>query len=269
MSTLFHDPFRDVSRSRPAVFNSTGAVAQGCTSPARVLVVDDDSSMQHMLASHLEQHNMLVTMATRKQDVLRLFASAEPSIVLLELRLGRDDGFDLLREIRTRSDMPIIIMTGYRRDEVDRVIGLELGADDYITKPFGLRELVARIRAVLRRREVGRIAAQRATEQARYRFGEWELDRRTRRLTDLTGSPIALSKGEYGLLVAFLDAPQRPLTRERLLHATRRHEDVFDRSIDVQILRLRRKLEQDPSNPRIIQTKRGVGYVFALPVEVL
>jgi two-component system OmpR family response regulator len=149
------------------------------------------------------------------------------------------------------------------------VVGLELGADDYLTKPFGLRELLARIRAVLRRRATGRIASQREAEQGRCRFGGWQLDRRARRLTDAGGVQVVLTKGEYALLIAFLEAPQRPLTREHLLQATRIHEDVFDRSIDVQILRLRRKLETAPSVPRIIQTERGVGYVFALPVEPL
>jgi DNA-binding response OmpR family regulator len=148
-------------------------------------------------------------------------------------------------------------------------VGLELGADDYITKPFGLRELLARIRAVLRRQELGRAASHRETDHGRFGFGGWQLDRRTRRLTDPNGAPVALTKGEYTLLTAFLDAPQRPLSREHLLQATRIHEDVFDRSIDVQILRLRRKLEADSSAPRIIRTERGVGYVFVLPVEHL
>jgi DNA-binding response OmpR family regulator len=161
----------------------------------------------------------------------------------------------------------VIITTGHRRDEIDRVVGLELGADDYVTKPFGLRELLARIRAVLRRQETGRATLQKAPERGVFRFGDWQLDRRLRRLTGSDGMPVALTKGEYALLVAFLDAPQRPLTREYLLQATRMHEDVFDRSIDVQVLRLRRKLETDPSAPRVIQTERGVGYVFALPVE--
>jgi DNA-binding response OmpR family regulator len=190
-------------------------------------------------------------------------------VVILDLRLGEEDGLDLLREIRSRSDVPVIITTGHRCDEIDRVIGLELGADDYVSKPFGLRELLARIRAVLRRRESARRALQRHPEQSRCRFGGWEFNRRTRRLTDPNGMPVTLTKGEYALLIAFLDAPQRPLTREFLLQATRVHEDVFDRSIDVQILRLRRKMEIDPSAPRIIQTERGVGYVFALPVETL
>ena len=130
-------------------------------------------------------------------------------------------------------------------------------------------ELLARIRAVLRRHDAGRAAPQRDSDRGRCMFGGWQLDRRTRRLTDPHGAPIALTKGEYALLTAFLDAPQRPLSREHLLQATRVHEDVFDRSIDVQILRLRRRLESDPSAPSIIRTERGVGYVFALPVEPL
>jgi len=197
----------------------------------------------------------------------RQFATAEPSLVILDLRLGQEDGLDLLREIRANSDVPVIITTGHRRDEIDRVVGLELGADDYVTKPFSLRELLARIRAVLRRREAGPAASQRDAERGRYRFGGWQIDRRTRRLIDPNGAPVSLTKGEYALLIAFLDAPQRPLAREHLLQATRVHEDVFDRSIDVQVLRLRRKLESDSSMPRVIQTERGVGYTFVLPVE--
>lgn len=237
--------------------------------PTHVLVIEDDPSMKHMLVRYLEQHDMRVASASQRQDAVRQFAAVEPSVVILDLRLGQEDGLDLLREIRSRSDVPIIITTGHRREEVDRVVGLELGADDYVTKPFGARELVARIRAVLRRREVGRVAAQRDAEQGRYRFGNWQLDRRLRRLTTSSGDPVVLTKGEYSLLAAFLDAPQRPLTREHLLQATRVHEDVFDRSIDVQILRLRRKLEADRRVPRIIRTERGVGYTFALPVERL
>jgi two-component system OmpR family response regulator len=235
--------------------------------PPRVLVIDDDLSMQHMLADYLEQHSVRVTAALQRQDVARQFAIAEPDVVILDLHLGTDDGLDVLREIRSRSDVPVIISTGHRRDEIDRVVGLELGADDYITKPFGPRELLARIRAVLRRQHLGRLAWQRESEQGRCRFGGWELDKRARRLTDPRNAPVTLTKGEYALLVAFLDAPQRPLSREHLLQATRLHEDIYDRSIDVQILRLRRKLEPDPSAPRIIRTERGVGYVFVLPVE--
>jgi two-component system, OmpR family, response regulator len=237
--------------------------------PMCILLVDDDATMQHMIANYLEKHNMRVVSTSQRQDVARHFGNSEPSLVILDLQLGRDDGLDLLREIRSSSDVPVIITTGQRRDEIDRVVGLELGADDYMTKPFGLRELVTRIRAVLRRREVGRVVSQRNSERRRYQFGAWQLDRQGRSLTDPNGTPVPLTKGEYALLIAFLDAPQRPLTREHLLQATRRHEDIFDRSIDVQVLRLRRKPEIDPSARCIIQTERGVGYVFALPVEPL
>ena len=237
--------------------------------PARICIVEDDPVMLRMVGDYLEQHNMRAISVSGRQEMARLFAAGEPDLVVLDLRLDQEDGLDLLREIRTRSDVPVIITTGDRRDEIDRVVGLELGADDYLTKPFSLRELLARIRAVLRRREVGRAASPRDAERGRYRFGGWQLDRRTRRLTDAGGTEVPLTKGEYALLTAFLDAPQRPLSREHLLQATRVHEDVFDRSIDVQILRLRRKLEADPSAPQIIRTERGVGYVFTLPVERL
>jgi len=235
----------------------------------RILVVDDDPAMQRMIANYLQEHDMQAAVASSQQEVIEQFAQNEPNLVILDLRLGQEDGLDLLREIRSRSDIPVIIATGHRRDEIDRVVGLELGADDYVTKPFSLRELLARVRAVLRRREAGRNTPQRDPARGRCRFGGWQLDRRSRRLTDPAGTPVALTKGEYALLLAFLEAPQRPLTREHLLQATRVHEDIFDRSIDVQILRLRRKLEPDPNAPRVIQTERGIGYVFALPVEQL
>jgi two-component system OmpR family response regulator len=232
-----------------------------------ILVIEDDPVMQHMVTNYLEQHDMRVVATSKPQEVARQFAENDLNLVVLDLRLGQEDGLDLLREIRSQSDVPVIITTGHRNDEIDRVVGLELGADDYVAKPFSLRELLARIRAVLRRQEAGRSTPQRDPERGRSRFGGWQLDRRARRLTGPDGAPVALTKSEYALLVAFLDAPQRPLTREHLLQATRMHEDVFDRSIDVQVLRLRRKLETDPSAPGIILTERGVGYVFALPVE--
>ena len=236
---------------------------------ATCLVVEDDGTMRHLVTNYLEDHGIRAMSAWRLDEVKTLLTRDQPDLVVLDLRLGKENGLDLLREIRAHSDIPVIITTGHRRDEIDRVIGLELGADDYITKPFGLRELLARIRAVLRRREAGQAAAQRDAENGRCKFGSWQLDRRSRRLTNSSGAPITLTKGEYALLIAFLDAPQRPLTREQLLQATRIHEDVFDRSIDVQVLRLRRKLETDPAAPSIIQTERGVGYVFTLPVELL
>jgi two-component system, OmpR family, response regulator len=234
---------------------------------ARILVVEDDHAMRRMVVDYLEDHNMRGLSASGRQELMRHFGADEPDLIVLDLGLDQEDGLDLLREVRSRCDVPVIIVTGDRRDEVDRVVGLELGADDYITKPFSLRELLARIRAVLRRQEAARNAPQRDAELRQSKFGGWQLDRRRRRLVDPAGIQVPLTKGEYALLTAFLDAPQRPLSREQLLQATRVHEDIFDRSIDVQILRLRRKLEPDPRMPQIIQTERGVGYTFTLPVQ--
>jgi DNA-binding response OmpR family regulator len=232
-----------------------------------IVIVDDDAALRQLVTSYLEDQNIPARSVSSRSELNRQLEGTNPSLIILDLRLGQDDGLDLLREIRTHSDVPVIITTGHRPDEIDRIVGLELGADDYIIKPFSLRELLARVRAVLRRQEMGRAARARDPERGGYRFNGWKLERRGRRLLDSSETPVALSKGEYALLLAFLQAPQRPLTREYLLQATRVHEDIFDRSIDVQVLRLRRKLETDPSAPRIIQTERGVGYVFALAVE--
>jgi len=249
---------------------------QGCGMPSRdnlkvgyVLVVDDDPAIRRMVTTYFEENDVPTSAVSDGDELNRHFAGAHPSAIILDLRLGRENGLDLLRQVRSHSDVPIIITTGHRRDEIDRVVGLELGADDYVTKPFSLRELLARVRAVLRRQEMGRAARTRDPERGGYRFSGWQLDRRARLLLDPEGNPVSLTKSEYTLLLAFLDAPKRPLTREYLLQATRLHEDVFDRSIDVQVLRLRRKLETDASAPRVIRTERGVGYVFALPVEPL
>jgi DNA-binding response OmpR family regulator len=232
-----------------------------------VLVVDRDDAMKDKIVDYLQDHGMRAVQASGRADATNQFAIHAPDLVILDVHLGKEDGLDLLREIRASSDVLVILTSEYRHDEVDRIIGLELGADDYLTKPFGLRELLARARALLRRRSYATVP--RDPQSQRYRFGGWQLDRRTRQLTNPMGHPVALTKGLYALLVAFLDSPQRPLTREYLLNATRVHEDVFDRSIDIQILRLRRKLETEPEAPRIIQTERGVGYVFMLPVERL
>src|SRR5580692_2069379 len=232
-----------------------------------ILVVDDDPATRRMVTSYFEEHDVPASSAAGRQDLTRHLAAREPSLIILDLRLGREDGLDLLREIRSNSDVPVIITTGHRLEEIDRVVGLELGADDYVTKPFGLRELLARVRAVLRRHEFGRAAPESEPASGGFKFQDWQLDLRTRRLLNPEERQVPLTKGEYALLIAFLMAPGRPLTREHLLQATRVHEDVFDRSIDVQVLRLRRKLEADPSLPRAIQTERGVGYRFGLTVQ--
>ena len=232
-----------------------------------IVVVDDDSSLRQLVIGYLEDHNIPTKPASNRTELNRHLNGTGPGLIVLDLQLGQDDGLDMLREIRSHSDVPVIITTGHRPDEIDRIVGLELGADDYIVKPFSLRELLARVRAVLRRQEMGRLARAHNPERGGYRFDGWQLERRGRRLLDRNGTPVVLSKGDYALLLAFLEAPQRPLSREQLLQSTRMHEDIFDRSIDVQVLRLRRKLEVDPSAPRVIQTERGIGYVFALPVE--
>ena len=234
----------------------------------RILVVDDDPAMRHLIAEYLESNSIDARLASGPKDLERELALGEPNLIILDVQLGQDDGFDILRKLRSSSDIPVIITTGHRRDEIDRVVGLELGADDYVTKPFSLRELLARIRAVLRRKQALPASTKAGGGPRLYRFGNWELNARTRKLGDPAGAPITLTKGEYALLVAFLELPQRILTREQLLQATRVHEDIFDRSIDVQILRLRRKLEVDPSAPQLIKTERGSGYIFSLPVQM-
>ena len=228
-----------------------------------IVVVSDDASSRQLVIRYLEDHNIPTKPASNRTELNRHLTGTIPSLIILD----KDDGLDLLREIRSHSDVPVIITTGHRLDEIDHIVGLELGADDSIVKPFSLRELLARVRAVLRRQEMGQAALARDPERGGYKFDGWLLERRGRRLLDPDAMPVSLSKREYALLLAFLEAPQQPLSREHLLQATRIREDICDRSIDVQVLRLRRKLETNPSAPRVIQTERGLGYIFALPVE--
>jgi DNA-binding response OmpR family regulator len=172
----------------------------------------------------------------------------------------------VLRHIRPSADMPVVMM-GHRRDGAAPRIGRELRVDDSLVQSFELQELLARVHAVLRQLDAGLAAPARDPEHRHFRFCGWQLDSATRRLTDPNGAPVLLTKGEYTLLVVFLNAPLRPLSREYLVQATHLHEDVSDRSIDVQVLRLRRKLEPGPGSPRVIRTERGAGYLFAVPVQ--
>jgi two-component system, OmpR family, response regulator len=198
--------------------------------------------------------------------MLRLLEQEPIDVVLLDLRLPGEDGMALARAVRAVSKVPIIILSG-RTDEADRVMGLELAADDYVTKPFSPRELVARIRAVLRRTQA---SGAREERPRAYRFAGWELNLRLRRLTGPGAQPVELTNTEFSLLCAFLAAPQRVLTRDQLLDRSRLHGlEVLDRAIDVTILRLRRKIEQDHTDPKLILTERGAGYRFAEPVSVL
>ena len=239
-----------------------GALARG-----RILVVDDDPAIRRMIVGYLQDHNLQPTAVAGRPGLMQAFAGSEPDLVILDLNLGQDDGLEILRELRRRSVVPIILITGNRREEVDQVIGLELGADDYITKPFSLRELLARVRAALRRRSMDRLSNAKQRE-AIFRFEGWTFDQRRRKLTSPLGEAVTLTKSDFALLSAFVLKPREILSRERLLQSTRVYEDVFDRSIDVQILRLRRKIEPDPHAPRFILTERGIGYIFDADVEV-
>jgi two-component system OmpR family response regulator len=235
--------------------------------PARILIVGDDRELRRLLADYLEEYNMQVLSASGRTEMARHFTAREPNLVLLDLKVDEEDGLDLLREIRARSDIPIILITGHYSGKSDCVVGLELGADAYFTRPLALRELLARMRSIFRRKDCGRAVSECEPISGCFKFDGWQLDIRTRLLLNPEGVKVSLTNGEHALLLAFLAEPGRPLTREHLLRATRVHEDVVDRSIDVQILRLRRKLEVDPSTPRAIQTFYGVGYCFGLPVE--
>ena len=233
---------------------------------AHVLIVDDDPAMRAMIGDYLADQNVRVSVAADSLEMQRVLAADGIGLVVLDLKLGNEDGLAIVRALRAESNLPIIVLTGHRREAVDRVVGLELGADDYLTKPFSPRELLARIHAVLRRSPSARPDGDKRT---RYRFAGWELSLRTRRLASPAGENVPLTKGEFALLAVFLQSPQRVLTREHLLAASRVHDnEVFDRSIDVQILRLRRKLEVDPSVPALIKTERGVGYVFSSSVDI-
>jgi DNA-binding response OmpR family regulator len=175
----------------------------------------------------------------------------------------------IARRLREESAIPILMLTG-RAEEADRVMGLELGADDYLTKPFSTRELLARIRALLRRAQAQASVADAIAKVRAYRFGGWELNVGLRRLRGPGGNTVELTNGEFSLLVAFLSAPERTLSRDQLLELSRLHNaEVYDRSIDVQILRLRRKIEVDPARPTFIVTQRGAGYVFASKVDLI
>ncbi len=238
-------------------------------SAPHVLAVDDDPSVRDLIAHYLVDHNFRVTAVTSEREMRSVLARDPASVVLLDLRLGREDGLQIARSLREETKLPIIILTALQ-DEADRVMGLELGADDYLTKPFSPRELLARIRALLRRSRMHETVAQVVASVRAYRFEGWELNVRLRRLRSPNGEPITLRNAEFNLLLAFLASPQRVLTRERLLELSRLHNaEVYDRSIDVLVGRLRRKIESSPKAPAFIITERGAGYIFKPEVETV
>ena len=247
-----------------------GAWAPGsnedCNQPVRILVVNDNLTARRTIVDHLESHNMRAVAVAGDQQVARMLAIYKPALVILDLPLGSNRLPELLCGTRSQAHAPIVI-TGSHEKESDRAVLLELGADDYLIKPFSLRELVARVRVILRRRKLTSTEPMRLCQPNHRRFGGWHVDLRARRVTDPNRIPVALTKAEYSLLVAFLARPQQPLTREHLLNATRVNEDVIDRSIDVLVMRLRRKLATDPKMQQIIRTERGIGYMFVSSVE--
>ena len=239
------------------------AMSQNIGSTGYILIVNSDPAMRRTVSRYFSDHNLLTNCVSNWGELRN--TGTLPSLIIMDQPLGLRDGLDRLRSIRSSSDIPIII-TSHRADEVDPIVNLELGADDYIVRPSP-RELLARTRAILRRRQPPRAAQGPDRKGGGYRFNGWRLERHGRRLVDPDETPVPLSKCDYALLLAFLESPLRPLTREHLLRATRVHEDISDRSIDVQVLRLRRKLETDPHAAQTIRTERGIGYVFASPVE--
>jgi DNA-binding response OmpR family regulator len=231
--------------------------------------VDDDPDIRRILSEYLSNHDFRISAVASGVAMLELLETEPIDIVLLDLRLPGEDGMALARRVRETSKVPIIILSG-RTDEADRVMGLELAADDYITKPFSSRELVARIHAVLRRVQSSEPETKAAETVRAYRFCGWELNVKLHSLKAPDGRHVDLTNSEFSLLCAFLSAPQRMLSRDQLLDLSRLHSlEVSDRAIDVTILRLRRKIEVDPANPKLITTERGAGYLFAEAVTVL
>jgi DNA-binding response OmpR family regulator len=240
----------------------------------RILVVDDEAPVRTLLRDCLELEGFRVTEAGDAAAAIAGLEPDPPSLITLDLKLGGDDGLELARRIRGRCNVPIVMITG-KGDTIDRVVGLELGADDYISKPFHLREVLARIRAVLRRYD-GSAAAPAAEARAaaasgeRYAFAGWTLDMPRRELASEGGVAQELTTAEFNMLAMFVARPHRVLSRDNIMDLLKGHEwSPFDRSIDSLIVRLRRKIEPDPDTPRLIKTVRGVGYVLAVDVARL
>ncbi len=233
-----------------------------------VLVVDDDPAIRELVTDYLGGNELRVSAVADGKGMQAVLADQVVDLIVLDLKLRGEDGMALARKLRDDSEIPIMMLTG-RAEEADRVMGLELGADDYLTKPFSPRELLARIRTILRRRR-SEIRQGRPDGVRAYRFDGWELNLNTRKLTARDGRVVTLSNGEFSLLVVLLGAPSRILSRDQLLDLSRLHNDeVYNRSIDVQIMRLRRKIEVDAAKPRYIRTERGAGYQFGVPVETV
>lgn len=233
-----------------------------------IAVVEDDREIRALIAELLEQDGFETAACRSAEEFDRLLERQRVDLAILDVMLPGEDGLSLCRRLQARGDIPVLMVTA-KGDDVDRIVGLEIGADDYLPKPFNPRELVARVRAILRRtRSLHRVGETRAGEK--YQFANWRIDAGCRSLTSPAGITVELTGGEFELLMSFVTHPQRILNRDQLLDWTRgRSAAPYDRSIDVQLSRLRRKLAQHPSGDLLIKTVRGGGYIFAAPVEKL
>jgi two-component system OmpR family response regulator len=235
---------------------------------AHILVVDDQKEICDVVQEYLSGEGYQVTAASDGTSMRRVMAQHSIDLVILDLILPGEDGLTLARVLRQESNVGIIILTG-RGETVDRIIGLEMGADDYLPKPFHLRELLARVKSVLRRGSARGKESAPGGNRSKARFSGWNLDLSTRALVSPAGSEVRLTTGEFDLLAAFVNNANQVLSRDRLLDLARNREaGPFDRTIDVQVGRLRRKLEDDPQKPTMIKTVRGTGYIFTPTVEV-
>jgi two-component system OmpR family response regulator len=236
-----------------------------------VLIVDDDRGIRELLATYLEKNGMRVSLAANGRQMRAVLEQGAPDLIVLDLMLPGEDGLVLCRELRAGKfrAVPVLMLTA-RNEEADRILGLEMGADDYLPKPFAVRELLARMRSVLRRTRMLPPGMQVTETAPLLAFGDWRLDTTARHLLDAEGTMVALSGAEYRLLRVFLDHPQRVLTRDQLLNLTQgRQADAFDRSIDLLVSRLRQRLRDEAREPRYIKTLRSEGYVFSAAVTPL
>lgn len=240
---------------------------------AKLLIVDDDAEIRQLLGQFLNKYGYEVVLAHNGSTMLEALAKAAIDLVILDIMMPGEDGFELCRRVRKTSHVPILMLSAVG-EETDRIVGLEIGADDYLSKPFNPRELLARIRAILRRSEgFGEsLPESRKTilrpAQTHYYFNDWQFDMAMRRLISPEGLEIDLTSGEYTLLTVFIENPQCILSREQLLECTHnRNAGPLDRTIDVQVSRLRQKIEEDPKAPKMIKTVRGGGYLFTAKVQ--
>jgi len=232
--------------------------------PVRILLVDDEPGLREPLAEYLARQGFAVSQASNAVDARNKLLNETPALVLLDVMMPGEDGLSLCRHLVEAKDLPVILLTA-RGEAMDRIVGLEIGADDYVVKPFEPRELVARIKSVLRRSAKNGSSQQ---EDAHYEFEGWQLDPVKRRLTAPDGAVVPISAAEYRLLVAFVTHPRQVLDRDRLLDMVQgREAHIFDRAVDNQVSRLRRKIEDEHNEVRLIQTVRGGGYVLAADVR--